>query len=355
MLYMGNRSSILLSRVLHVATSILLCSDMAGAEDWPQWRGSGRDGISTEKGLLKKWPKNGPARDWVIHGIGIGFSCPAVVENMIYVTGDIGPDLKIFALDLKGKRKWAVTHGSAWTDNKYPGARSTPTIDADCLYLLSGTGLVGCYETKTGRKKWSVDLVRTFGSSTPYFGYSESVLIHGELAIVTPGGRNCIVALNKLTGETVWVSTGLDDPAGYASCISFTHMKIPMLVTLTGSSYPHPPIEKDKRGMICLDARSGQLLWRNNRVSHTSGPTVTPTYKDANIFSPSGTYLGGVAICSQILVSGRNVTEKPIWKIQGGRKGMECRTGGYVVYNDYIYANHRNAWVCLDFKTGQRK
>src|SRR5215203_5876147 len=30
-----------------------------GLDDWPQWRGRNRDGISAEKGLLKAWPQGG--------------------------------------------------------------------------------------------------------------------------------------------------------------------------------------------------------------------------------------------------------------------------------------------------------
>ena len=32
------------------------------AANWAQWRGQDRDGISAEKGLLKRWPAEGPKR-----------------------------------------------------------------------------------------------------------------------------------------------------------------------------------------------------------------------------------------------------------------------------------------------------
>ena len=43
------------------------------AEDWPQWRGPHRDGISAEKGLLQEWPKDGPKLLWQVKEIGAGF------------------------------------------------------------------------------------------------------------------------------------------------------------------------------------------------------------------------------------------------------------------------------------------
>ena len=46
--------------------------------NWPQWRGSNRDGISKETGLLKEWPENGPALAWKATGAGGGYSSFAI-------------------------------------------------------------------------------------------------------------------------------------------------------------------------------------------------------------------------------------------------------------------------------------
>lgn len=55
------------------------------AEDWPQWRGPHRDGISKETGLLKVWPAEGPKLLWQAKDLGEGYSTPSVVGNRIYV------------------------------------------------------------------------------------------------------------------------------------------------------------------------------------------------------------------------------------------------------------------------------
>src|SRR6476661_6760134 len=54
------------------------------ADDWPQWRGPQRNGISKETGLLKSWPKEGPKLLWQAKGIGSGFSTPSVVGDRLY-------------------------------------------------------------------------------------------------------------------------------------------------------------------------------------------------------------------------------------------------------------------------------
>ncbi|MGO9111245.1 MAG: hypothetical protein ACLP9L_18625, partial [Thermoguttaceae bacterium] len=60
-------------------------------------------------------------------------------------------------------------------------------------------------DAKNGRKKWSRD-AKDFGGSPGGWGYAESVLIYENMAIFKPGGKNCIVALDKNNGETIWKS-----------------------------------------------------------------------------------------------------------------------------------------------------
>lgn len=49
----------------------------AAQADWPQWRGPERTGLSTETGLLKQWPAEGPKLAWRSEG---GKGTVALVE-----------------------------------------------------------------------------------------------------------------------------------------------------------------------------------------------------------------------------------------------------------------------------------
>ena len=49
--------------------------------DWKQFRGPNRDGKSTEKGLLKEWPKEGPPLLWSFEGLGQGYASVSVVDG----------------------------------------------------------------------------------------------------------------------------------------------------------------------------------------------------------------------------------------------------------------------------------
>ena len=100
--------------------------------DWPQWRGPRRDGISDENGLLSSWPQNGPKLLWKINGLGTGWSSPIVVGERLYITGDVGDDLVVFAFDRDGAPQWQAKNGRAWK-GPYPGARACwPFLKADC-------------------------------------------------------------------------------------------------------------------------------------------------------------------------------------------------------------------------------
>lgn len=77
--------------------------------DWPQWRGPNRDGISTDTGLLKEWPAEGPKLLWHVDSVGAGYSSLAVKDGRIFTQGDLDGVEHILALDAKdGKTLWAV-------------------------------------------------------------------------------------------------------------------------------------------------------------------------------------------------------------------------------------------------------
>ena len=64
---------------------VVAFAGFVAAEDWPQWRGPDRTGISADTGLLKEWPKDGPPLRWKAADIGTGYSAPIVVKGRVYL------------------------------------------------------------------------------------------------------------------------------------------------------------------------------------------------------------------------------------------------------------------------------
>ena len=100
-----NPTKFLFKFVIYLAVSAVVFAD-----DWPQWRGMNRDGISRETNLLKEWPEEGPKLIWSFEGLGAGYSSVAVSKNVIFTTGEIDANKAVFALDLNGKLIWQ-SHG----------------------------------------------------------------------------------------------------------------------------------------------------------------------------------------------------------------------------------------------------
>ena len=169
------------------------------------------------------------------------------------------------------------------------------------------------------------------------WGYAESVLIDKNLAIFKPGGKNCIVALDKTSGETVWKSSGFDAGPEYGSSIAVTFQGQPMIITGTN------------RGIFAVDATNGKLLWSNDWSEHNTANCPTPAYSDGYVFWSNGYGKGG--ICLKLKMADGKVAADVAWKTHD----MVCHHGGYVIHKGCIYGNHDGGWTCLDLKTGKKQ
>ena len=107
--------------------------------DWPQFRGPRRDGICDERGLLPSWPEGGPKLLWSATNFGRGYSSPIISRGRMYLTGDTGEILQLYALDLNGRVLWRATNGVSW-NGQYPGARASVTVSAGCIYHQNAHG-----------------------------------------------------------------------------------------------------------------------------------------------------------------------------------------------------------------------
>jgi len=95
---------------------LAFCSVAGRGSDWPQWRGPGRDGKSTETGLLKRWGTGGLKPLWVAEGLGEGLATVAVAGGLIYATGMAKESQEgvVSVFDLSGKLKTRIPYGPEW-------------------------------------------------------------------------------------------------------------------------------------------------------------------------------------------------------------------------------------------------
>ncbi len=198
--------------------TVLSC---ARADDWPQWQGPSRNGVSKETGLLKAWPKEGPPLAWKIAGLGGGDSAPAIAGGRIYGMAIRGQDEVVWALSEKdGKELWVARLGPAFAQRasqSKEGPSGTPTVDGDRLYVEGMGGDVSCLQASDGKILWQRSLTRDFGGRAPMWSYRESLLVDGNKVLCTPGAQDAMLAaLDKLTGQTLWKSAVPASPASPA-------------------------------------------------------------------------------------------------------------------------------------------
>ena len=194
-----------------IALIIGVLATTALAIDWPQWRGPNRDNISSETGLLKEWPKEGPPLAWKATGLGQGFSTVSIVGDRIFTMGD-GPDSSyIRCISLSdGKPIWSAKVGKPGGD--HPGTRCTPTVDGEMVYALGQWGDLVAVKAENGKEVWRKSMKNDFqGKMMSGWGYAESPLVDGERVVCTPGGgKGAVIALDKKDGKLLWRSTGFE-------------------------------------------------------------------------------------------------------------------------------------------------
>lgn len=324
--------------------SFVLCLSAAGTAiaDWPQWRGPDRSGVSKESGLLKQWPTGGPKLLWQVNDLGDGYSTPVVVGTRLYMLSNRGMDNEyVQAISTAdGKVIWTTRVGNVGNPEQnpnYPKARSTPTIDGNVLYALGSDGDLACLETKTGKIRWTKNLRKDFGGQPGEWAYAESPLVDGDAVVITPGGATAtLVALNKKTGALIWKSAVPGgDPAGYASAI---------IVQAAGRKQY---VQLLSKGLVGVDAKTGQFLWRYKDVAKGPAQYFTPvTFRDYVYGGALG--VGGGTV--RLKPNGDGMTAEQVYFVRGLPNGP----GGAVLVGDYLYGTEvAQKLVAVEFATGK--
>jgi outer membrane protein assembly factor BamB len=305
--------------------------------DWPQWRGPDRTGLSKESGLLRQWPQSGPPLAWTAAALGAGYGTVSLKGDRIFVQGLKGNDSVVTALNRSdGKGVWSKVLGPGGRNDQGPGPRGTPTVDDDRLYVLTENGDLACLKTADGSAVWQRNILKEFGGHNIPWLISESPLIDGNNVIVTPGGRGAgVVALNKMSGATVWTSKELSDAAGYASPVVADVQGVRTVMTLTSAAG------------VGLRASDGKLMWRYTRVANGTANVATPVFFDNKVFYTSNYDTGG-ALLGLSLQSGEVKAQEVYFT-----RDMQNHHGGVVLVNGFLYGFSNSILTCLEFATGK--
>jgi outer membrane protein assembly factor BamB len=319
--------------LLQLALPAALLALPAPADDWPQWRGADRSDVSKETGLLKQWPEGGPKLLWMSRDAGLGYSGYSIVKGKLYTMGSGAGMEDLICLDANtGKKLWTAQVGPELKNGWGDGPRATPTVDGDKVYALGGQGGLICVNATDGKEVWKTAM-RDFGGKTPNWGYTESVLVDGNLVICTPGGdQGTLLALDKATGKQVWQTTDWTDGAHYSSPIAVNHNGARQIIQLTMQT------------LAGVDAKTGKVLWRTPWTGRTA-VIPTPIFKDGQVYITSGYGVG----CKLVKIGPGNAVEEVYVN-----QNMVNHHGGVILIGDHLYGHSdKGGWTCQDFKTGE--
>ncbi len=334
-----------------IGLALVTSAVVAATSDWPQWRGENRENKSSYKGLRTDWDANPPELVAQIKGMGAGYASVSIVGDRLYTTGNRDGAQCVIAVDLvKNDIAWVAPITDGVPKHGYDGARTTPTVDGDFLFVVSSNGQITCLKRDNGSVVWSKDFKKEFsGKLQKGWGFSESPLIDGDNVICTPGGDEAmIVCLNKKNGDVVWKSAfkaggnAGTDGAGYSSVVISNACGVKQYVALVG------------RGLVGVDAKTGKQLWTYNRIANGTANIPTPIVKGDYVLSSSGYDDGGTALV-KLEKDGDGIKASEVYYLPSIK--LQNHHGGMVLDGDHVYMGnkHRSGFpMCFEFLTGKK-
>jgi hypothetical protein len=183
----------------------LLIASLATAQEWPRFRGPNGSGVSADV-LPTQWTDKDYR--WQVKLPGPGHSSPVLWGERLFVTSADGAGkLHVVCLDAKsGRTVWSVDLAAGpprgHKDNNL--ASATPAADAKHIYVAWGNAkeVVLLALSHDGKEVWRRDL----GPYRAGHGFGSSPIVHDGVAILPCelDGKDCLVAVDSLTGKDRW-------------------------------------------------------------------------------------------------------------------------------------------------------
>ena len=223
----------------------------AGAADWPEFQGEGRQNVWSENGIIEFFSASQLKRKWSAP-VGAGYSGPTVADEGVFVMDRPNEaQERILCLDREtGAEKWIHAYDCAYGQIGYGyGPRGCVTIHNGRAYAMGTMGHLHCLDAGTGEVIWSRVLTEEYQVDMPIWGLTSSPLVEGDSVIVQasagPEGA-CVLALDRDTGKEKWrafkdkasyVAPMVIDQAGQRVLIAWTGFRIAGMNPTDGSVF----------------------------------------------------------------------------------------------------------------------
>ncbi len=318
-------------------------SSQNGNNEWFQYRGPNRDGVSLSNTSIKAWPNGSqPFQVWK-KPIGEGFSGIVIAgEQLITAYSEEGTEYLVSCDKTTGKEIWRFALGEMFVEEMGNGPRSTPTIDGDFAYFLNSDGGLYCVNIQSGKQIWKVSLTDKFEIKRPQRGFSTCPLILGDTLMIHGGGKeSAFIGLDKKTGETLW-QVG-ESSAGHSSPFTAVINNVEQSVFTIARVIEEDGERKTIDESVSVSS-DGEILWRGPSLPQIIAmPVFVPPNK---VFISSSVENGCLLV--QVLPDGKVET---VWH----NKEMRNHFNSSIYHKDHIYGFSSSTLKCLVAETAQRK
>ncbi len=306
---------------------------------WTDFRGPHRDGVYAQAEINTDWPSTGLPLVWK-QPIGGGYASFTAGEGRAYTIEQRRDKEAVTAYDIDtGRELWAFSYPASFDEVLGgPGPRATPVYRDGLVYSLGAKGDFYCLSARSGKPKWSKNILKDNDASNKEWAMAGSPLIVDEKVIVTPGGTNgkSIVAYNRLTGKTIWRS--LNDRTAYSS---------PIEATLAGR---RQIVWINAQRAVGIAIEDGRLLWDYPFPAAMDMNLSQPIPIDESHVLLSSSDAGGSALL-EISQNDGAFTAHEAWKTNRFRNKFNSS----VLYQGYVYGFDEAIFACMDPKTGELK
>jgi outer membrane protein assembly factor BamB len=352
-------NALIQNRLPLLLLSLCLLAVSVQADDWAEWRGPMRDGISREKNLPAKWSPSGENVAWTApYG---GRSAPIVVGDHVYLqnSADKGEKMqeRLMCFDANtGKLLWEHRFNVYLSD--VPPHRvgwASPVGDpATGNVYVQGVGGNLIALSADGKVLWERSLGEDFGLLTTHGGRTVSPLIDRDLVIASGAtfswgthsrGSHRFMAFDKKTGETVWVST----PGGRPYDTTYA---APIIVNINGTRLL---IQGTSDGFVhAIKPQTGEPVWKieiSKRGINTGvvvkDTTAILTHSEENLDSSEM----GMVAAIDATAKGEIKKEQMKWSVKGWQGGFSSP----VIDGDHFYQIDNGANIAaFDIATGKQ-
>lgn len=292
------------------------------AQDWPQFLGPDRTGVTSASQLIQDWPSGGPEVRWRTP-LGVGMSGVAVAGGRAVTLFQDAQQQYVVAIEVEsGRELWRTALSPAYRNSMGDGPRSTPTIAMSTVYAYSGDGVLGCLNVETGEIRWKVNSIKLLDGQVADYGMASSPLVVGGTVIVTVGGsKGALAAFDIASGRLRWQSG--PDRAGYSS---------PVLLTLADHRYV---IAFGGDSLVGVSPETGEVRWTYPFATDYDCNIACPIVMNDKIFISAGENHG----CALLKITPGDAQDRvtEVWTSTGPKSVMRNEWQTSLLIGDRVY------------------